>query len=375
MQDASPCGVSLTFILTRPLGKCHRMATTLKDLGPTEKEIHVAVPQTDIQAALDKSFNELRKQIVLPGFRAGKVPRGILERRFGDQVRGEVWQELVQEGIQDAMKEHELEPVSEPKLKDLPGGHDHDHDHEGEDHEHDHEPKELLPKEGDFEFSFSVEIKADFELPKYRGLSATRKIKQVADSDIEEVLKNVADRRAEWMPVEDENAVVGETDLIAGMATLGTGERVVLDDSPISFMPQTSQLGDFTVENLGELVEGKKVDDEITLDTVIVPDDYEEEVLRGMTLKGKVVIDAIKRQVSPAMDDELAKAMGMDDLEAFKKDIQENLVKQHERLADRDVVSQILDQLVEKRGHPVGSRACGSPARTPDPATHDSPPN
>ena len=136
------------------------MEFQLSEVGPCKMEVRVTVPAEKVRGALDKSYRELRGQINLPGFRPGRVPRGILERRFGEHVEGEVAQDLVQEAVREVIEEHDLEPISDPEFEDLgaedaaeKGGH-------------------KVAADQPFSFCFTVEVKPKFELPPYRGIEA-----------------------------------------------------------------------------------------------------------------------------------------------------------------------------------------------------------
>ncbi|MAB91283.1 MAG: trigger factor [Planctomycetes bacterium] len=302
------------------------MPSKLNDLGPCEKEIAVSVPAEDIVGALNKQYGELRKQIVLPGFRAGKVPRTVLEKRYGEQVRHEVYHDIVRGAVADALREHELEPVSEPEID---GADDHDH----------HE----LPNEGDLAFSFKVEVKPQFELPKYRGVQVNRKREPVTAEQVDEVIQRIAESHAEWLPVEEGGYEEG--DLVQTTATISVGEHVLADEKGAVFLPEQEQLEGLAFPDARKIASESKVDDEVEVQ-LTVPDDHPEEALRGQETTGKLTIEGYKRRTSPAIDDSFAATVGKDDLAAFKTEVTKELEEEHDRLSDRQVVKDILDELI-----------------------------
>lgn len=310
------------------------MPSNLTDLGPCEKEIAVTIPAEDIAAALNKQYGELRKQIVLPGFRAGKVPRGVIEKRFGEQVRHEVYHDLVRDGVEDAIKEHQLEPVSEPQV----GGAD--------DHEH-HE----LPTDGPLEFTFKVEIKPRFELPKYRGIEVTRRREPVTEEQIDEVMRRLADGHAEWLPV-DEGGAYEEGDLVSALATVKVGDKVVLDEQAVSFLPEQGILEGLEFPDAEKVARESKIDDEVEI-SVKVPEHHPDNDIAGREGTGTLSIEGYKRRTAPALDDAFAQTLGKDDLAALRADIEKDLEEEHDKLADRDVVRTILDKLLEAADIPL----------------------
>ncbi|MAG56591.1 MAG: trigger factor [Planctomycetes bacterium] len=310
------------------------MPSTIKDLGPCEKEIAVTVPDEDIQSALNKSFGELRKQMVLPGFRPGKVPRGILEKRFGDQVRHEVYHDIVKDAVTDAIKEHELDPVSEPHIGD----------------EDDHDAHEL-PESGGLDFSFTVEIKPEFDLPKYRNLEVTRKQQPVTDDQVEDVLGRIAEGHASWEPVDD-GVEYEKGDLVQATATLAAGDHEIADDKAVSFLPEQEMLEGLPFPDAEEVASENAIDATVEV-SLTIPDDYSDEDLRGATAEGKLTIEGYKRRIVPPIDDDLATTLGHEDLASFRADVLKDLQSEHDKLADRDVVQKILDILIEKADIPL----------------------
>ncbi|NRA95608.1 MAG: trigger factor [Planctomycetes bacterium] len=311
------------------------MPSTLNDLGPCEKEIAVSVPADDIAGALEKQYGELRKQIVIPGFRAGKVPRAVLEKRYGEQVRHEVYHDLVRDAVSDALREHELEPVSEPHIE---GGDDHDH----------HE----LPSEGELAFTFKVEVKPEFELPKYRGVQVERKREPVTPEQVKEVIDRIAESHAEWLPVEDGGYEEG--DLVQATATIAVGDHVLADEKGVVFLPEQNQLEGLEFPDAHKVAAESEIDGEIEVQ-LKVPEDHPEEALRGEETTGKLVIEGYKRRTPPAVDDAFASTVGKDDLEAFKADVTKELEEEHDRLSDRQVVRDILDKLLGQSDIPIAA--------------------
>ncbi len=303
------------------------MPSTLNDLGPCEKELAVAVPAEDIASALGKQYGELRKQVVIPGFRPGRVPRAVMEKRFGDQVRHEVYHDLVRDAVADALKEHELVPVSEPQFED------------GDDHDH-----HVLPEEGDLNFTFKIEVRASFDLPKYRGVEVTRSREAVKPEQVTEVIQRIAEGHAEWQPVDEGGYEQG--DLVQGMATLAVGETSLLDDKPVVFLPEQEQLEGLPFPQAQAVASENGVDAVVPV-TLTVPEDHPEEALRGQDATGTLTIEGYKRRITPAVDDALAKTLGKDDLATLEADVRKDLEAEHDNLADRDVVKQVIDKLLE----------------------------
>lgn len=302
------------------------MPTTIKDLGPCEKEVEVVIEADDIQAALKRHFRELRGQVAIPGFRPGKVPMSILERRFGDEMRGQVLDELVNDAIRDAVKEHDLKPLGSPDVADA--------------------ESLALPEDGALSFTFKLDVQPVFELPKYRGLAVTRKTHAVTDEDVENVLSRLAERRAEYLPVEDDDAAYVAGDVVQGMMKATAGETVVAQDEMVMFSSEHPHLGHIELVDADALFEGLKLDAAVTAKG-IVGDRHADEALRGAEVDLEIEVQEFKRRSVPAIDDEFAKGMGEESLDELKSKIREDLGKSHGAAADVQVEEDLVTKVLE----------------------------
>src|ERR1700746_1753521 len=92
------------------------MNINFKNSSPLRRKVTIELDQDEIGLELDRSYSELKRSVHLKGFRPGRAPRPMLERLFGDQVRGEVLQKLIKESTEKALSEHHLKPVAEPEI-------------------------------------------------------------------------------------------------------------------------------------------------------------------------------------------------------------------------------------------------------------------
>ena len=317
------------------------MPSKLQELGPCEYQVQVSVTQDAIKKALSKSLRELRTQFVIPGFRPGKVPMNIIESKFGKDVRHEVWHDLVEDGIQEAIEEHSLDIVASPTLE-PPEGHE-----EGDD-VHDHH---VLPEDGDLEVTFKVEVKPEFELPKYRGVEVERQLVQITDEDIDRALQRIADEKAHWKALEE--GPILEGDVVQGRVSVKLSEDVQLEEENIYFLIEDPQFSDLKVMgDIPELLTDTFEKPEVGL-SFEVQDTHEEEDLHGQVMQGTIEVDSIRRRELPAIDDELATSMTFDSLEAMKVDIRSSMEESMKESADRAMVKRILDKLVDASDIPL----------------------
>ncbi|MFK7789120.1 MAG: trigger factor, partial [Phycisphaeraceae bacterium] len=131
----------------------------IEDAGPACKSLTITIPEDQIKAKIENSYGDLEDEAVVPGFRKGRAPRRLLEKRFADHVRDDVKTQLLSESYTQAIQDNELDPLSDPQVDDA--------------------EKIELPESGDLTFTVKVEITPNVDLPKYDTLEVTKTITKV----------------------------------------------------------------------------------------------------------------------------------------------------------------------------------------------------
>jgi trigger factor len=180
----------------------------------------------------------------LPGFRQGRVPRALLEKRFGQELRADVAKELFGRAVEKALKDHQLELVSEPEVAARPSP----------------------PESGqDLAFTFEVEVKPTFDLPEYKGIEVTRRVRSVEDGDVDRFLEDLRLHRSVLKPVAAGTGFEpGDWALTRVTVREDGREPRTLDHVPIGG-PRPAVKG-FDVPGLAGLLSGKKTGDTFAAD-------------------------------------------------------------------------------------------------------------
>lgn len=311
------------------------MEMKITEVGPCVKEVEVLVPEERIRAAVDRSFLELRNQVAMPGFRQGKIPRSVLEKRFGDQVRHDVLHTLMEEVSGEVVSELKIDAVSEPRIKDQEEGSPHHH----------------LPMIGPMTLTFVVEYKADFELPAYRGVEVDRRLLPSREIDVDRVLARIAGANGTWMPIEDEIWQPGC--MIGGDATLTMNGEATLDNEPVTFESDEPIIKDeFKVLNVEKTFAGKKVGDTVEVTALLTEDEDAEDGVEDV-IGGSIVITELKRREAATLDDAFAVTHGHASLAEMRDTVRKDLDEQRRSIADHDVVQRILDKILESVQIPI----------------------
>src|SRR5256712_8133372 len=157
---------------------------TLEDLTPVRKRLQVEISATDVQAELERAFTVVGRQARLRGFRPGRVPRRVLERTWGEQVRREVRGRLVEESSRRAIETHRLEPVGTPDI--------------------DADP--VTPGQS-LRYSATVDVRPVIEVGTLAGLELRRPPTTVSDDAVEAALGKLRDQVAQLRPLADRAGV------------------------------------------------------------------------------------------------------------------------------------------------------------------------
>jgi trigger factor len=314
------------------------MDISIRDLGSCKKELAVTVPASEVDAELEKAFEGVRSQVSIPGFRVGKVPRSLIEKKFGPQLKEEVANELVGKAVDKAVADHELELVSQPEIDTLPAP----------------------PEAGqDLSFTFKVEVKPTFELPEYKGIAVEKTVKPVTDDDIAEVIEDIRFRHGVLKPLA-EGASFATGDWALGDLVVKAGDEVVKEMKDVPLGGERPGVRGFQIEGLAGKLEGKKAGEVFTADGVQAVDvhdhDHEHDEEHGehehhhetRPVHLTFTIKEIKRRELPELDDAFAQEIGEQTVLGLRVAIRKKLTAAHEKAAEKEVEQKLLDALVDR---------------------------
>jgi len=286
-------------------------------------KLKITIPENEIKKVYDEIVIEYCKTLHIKGFRKGKVPSDVLIRKFGDALKDETAQRIVEKSLEEALEkaEHQPLPYSTPTMVDK-------------------ESKFELNQ--DFSYEIIYDIFPKVVLGEYTGYELEETEVEVTDEDLETELKNLQEQNS--VVAEKKNPIVEKNDIV-------TLDYVELDDENNEKEGTKRESFTFTVGtgyNLFQFdddIEGLKKDEEKILEKEY-PEDYKYPSLAGKKVKLKVKIGVVKEKSLPVLDDELAQDISdkYSTLEDLKTDIRSKL-----RLtADEKIREQNSAQLIEK---------------------------
>ncbi|MCX6099433.1 MAG: trigger factor [Candidatus Bipolaricaulota bacterium] len=271
----------------------------------TAATVRVAIPQQDVLQEIESIYAQYSNELNVPGFRKGRVPKSVLETRFGRDVFVlEAKDELERKHLPAALARLDLHPVSVPKVQEV-----------------------SFDPEGGFVFQASFAVLPDVKLPPYRGLEvAVPPKRDVSEEDVTQALAEIQSQFGTL--AEREGDTVSEGDIVR---VREKGEE--WDTRAEKENPVTSALV------------GRRVGDSVDID-VSLEDDAKH-------MKATVAVVGLRQVVLPAMDDELAKDAGFDTLAALRDDVRRRMVEARDERHRRAIETLLLDTLVEKTPLPL----------------------
>ena len=158
------------------------LSVDVKEVSACERHITVTIPRDDIDRYFAKEFDQLTDKAELPGFRIGKAPRKLVENRFRNQIADQVKGSIVMDSLTQISEDQDYSPISEP-----------DFDFE----------QVSIPDDGDMTYEFDIEVRPDFDVPDWKGLSLERPEHEFADKEVDEHIAKLAVQFSDMVPVEE----------------------------------------------------------------------------------------------------------------------------------------------------------------------------
>ncbi len=298
------------------------MNVNIEENSALRRKLTIEVEPDEIKRELDKTYNELRRGVVLKGFRPGHAPRNLLEKFFGDQVRSEVIQKLVKEYTEKALEEHHLKPIVEPEII----------------NEETNLPETL-------KFSAVFDLKPEVVIKDYEGLKVPEETIAISDKDVNDTIERLRERQASLKKVEGRD-VVQEGDV--AVVTIEGYE----DGKPLSETKGENRLLEISKKSLAhgidEVLIGAKVGEE-NRKTKTYGADYEQKDLAGKTVEWRANVKEIYKRELPPLDDDFAKDQGdIQSLAELRDRVRTDLLAHAKSEADSRARAGLLDLVLDR---------------------------
>jgi trigger factor len=283
------------------------------------KRLLVNLPADKVNELIDAKLKEAVRTVRMDGFRPGKVPLRVVRQRYGEQIRQDVYGELIQSSFYEAATQESLKPVGEPSI-------------------------ELREDEADggLAYTATFEVMPEIEVADLSVLEIKRPVTEVQDADVDNMIEKLREQRTEWVDVDraaenDDRVTLDFTGIMDGEAFEGG----TASDIPLVLGSDTM------IPGFEEGLVGAKVGDKPVLELKF-PEDYRVEHLAGKDVSFEIEVKAVAEPKLPEIDEEFVKALGVEDgsEDSLRKEIRENMEREVRQKAKGRTKEQVMDALL-----------------------------
>jgi len=289
--------------------------------GSCRRHLDFEIPPETVADAFEQRAAQLGRQLKLPGFRKGKIPKELVKSRFRSEILNDVAHALVERALGSALQERALTPLDDPAIDKLEVDLGHP-----------------------LRFRASFEVLPAIEPRDYKDLPAKERPITVEETKIEERLESLRQRAARFDPVSDRGARTGDYVLGRlqenpqdGKGPARTQEGVFVELGP-----------DVEYPGLAERLQGARTGEAVTFEASF-PADHPDQGRAGKAFAVRFQVQELKEKFLPPFDDDLAKELGeFDSLAELKEQVRTTLGEEAKKEAERDLRQQLLERLLER---------------------------
>jgi trigger factor len=304
------------------------MNIAIEELSACRRRLTIEVPPDQVEKECQGILADFQKHASIKGFRPGKAPVGMVEKKYRSQIEEEAKRTLIPQAYREAVKEKELNVISQPAVEDL-----------------------KFERGLSMSFSIVVDLAPEFTLPDYKGIKVNKAETEATDEDVQKVIDNLLEQRADYKdlegraPTENDFAVIDYTGTVDGKpikewaedaGALSEQKNFWLKMEEKAFLPGfTPQLKDMKAGETKEI-------------TVTIPDDFPQEALKGKSATFNVTLSAWKEKELPEFADEIAQELAQISAQELKDRLKENIQRDKEQTARNEQIQQIINHLKDK---------------------------
>ena len=295
----------------------------IEDIGPCRKHVAVTVSEADLVKLRNDSLDEFSEQAEVPGFRMGRVPRSLLEKRFKSELSDQVKQKVLLQSLEQMSDENDIDPINQPEI-----------DIDSLD----------IPDSGDFRYEFDVEVRPEFEVPDYKGFTIDRPSGEITDEEFDDFRQQFLASYSKPEKV-DRAAAAGDSILCDITFTHDGKEIRKSDDVSLQLRP-TLRFQDAVLEDFDKLMDGVSAGDSKTAEVTISVQSSIVE-MRGEDVTVDFSVKEVREHILPELDKEFLDQVHSDTPEEFDEQIRASLERQIEFQQRQTAREQALEKITE----------------------------
>ena len=296
------------------------MQVSVESVSPLERRLTISVDAAQIDEAVEKELKNLSRRVKIKGFRAGKVPMKVVQQHYGQNVRLQVLQDVMQSSFYEAVTQEKLRPAGSPSFEPV-----------------------TTDAGKEFEYKATFEVYPDIALADFSSVTLEKPVCEIAESDVDAMLETIRKQHMTWQVVEraakvEDKVTIDFTGTVDGTAFeggSGTDMAVEIGKGRL-------------IAGFEDGLIGLSAGDEKTLDLTF-PEQYHKQDLAGKPVQFAVKVKQVEEPVLPAVDSELAKKLGVEDgdLEKLRTEVKQNMQRELENSLASMQKKAVMDKLLE----------------------------
>jgi len=292
------------------------IAIEAKKSEGAERLLQVTIPLETVNEAKQKAARKIAGTVSLPGFRPGKAPLDMVMKRFGEAIRSEAVEHLVQDAYKEVLEREQLKVAAQPHIHDL-----------------------KFEDDAPVTFDLHLELRPEVKLAVTEGFKVARNEKVVADEEVQAQLEQIRDQRASWTPLEEKPM---EGDMVTVLLATAEEDGEMPEGREYTIALGGGQAIAGIEEVVMELTPGNSIERPVRW-----PEDFPDEAQRGKTKRVRVELKDVKRKSLPELDDAFAREVGdFESIDALRAVILEDMQASATREADAEVRQKLLDEII-----------------------------
>jgi trigger factor len=306
------------------------MKSEIENVSAVHKELKIEIEPAEIKPVYDKVLKQYSRLAQVPGFRKGYAPTDVIKNRYREDINNDVLRELLPERVQQAIQEHELQPLSEPQLH--------------------LENSENLNLNGAQSVSLHVhvEVLPEIDAPNYKNLEAVRRVRPVNEEDVDRVIEERQRSQAAFAAIDDRAAEIGDTvivDIRGKFVDDAAADPIAVDDLSIELGGEGVEQT-FTENLLGVSP------DEVKTFNVEYPADFTSPGLAGKTIEYTATVKSVGKIELPELNDEWAQSLSegeetFESLAGLRNKVRQDLETYAKAESDNRLRDEVMNKMID----------------------------
>lgn len=301
---------------------------SLETPGGLERRLTIRVPNAEIEREVEARLQKVGRTARLKGFRPGKVPQKVVRKHFGEQVRREVLSDVIRSTYNQAIQQNQLNPAGGPQIETLSG---------------------VTKPDEDFSYRATFEVFPEVTLRDLETLEFVRPRVEITEADVDNMIEKLREQRAEWRTVE-RSAAKGDRVVIDFAGRIDGEPFDGSEAKEVTIVVGAGQV----IEDFDRALEGLSAGETKTA-KVEFPQDYSREHLRGKTAEFEITAHRVEEKVLPEVDEEFAKAFGVEEggVEKLRAEVRANMQRELDERLKTETKTRAFDALLAANDVPT----------------------